>query len=187
MFPQQHTMSQFVIRTFGRIQVTGKDFEPFEDDEARNILATPDDKHLIRIHSQANKILINNPANIDWAFTVTGYANNDLHVYAVLSYKAGTNVILVNNNWSIHVEGPTNRMVQDHDELNVNLFMNIRLHSSNFENISMGRIDVSFNNSETTSLFFTPTELLFLSLNGDATENAVNEHTNRLVRIGIQD
>lgn len=175
-------MSQVTINLFGRNQVSGRDFQTFEEIDDRNVVLSPDGAHMLRIRCNANNQLsILNPANIPWKFTITGFANNDLHVHARLVYQPTKRGFDVNDNYFIGRDGLDNQMITDHDTNQRSEFLNIHFHRANFLNAEMGRVDITIDNGITSSLFFTPTELLFVSLLGDDLE--INRWSNRFVDI----
>lgn len=180
-------MSQVRLRLFDRNEITGRDFGPFEEGEVRNLNTSPDGESLIRVMSHENNwVVLDNVCDVPFEFTVTSFTNNDLHVYAKCKYEPSTHSIKVNNNWIIDENGPTNQMVTDHDTNNVSSFFNIRFHSANFSNHSFGRLDVSIGDSETSSLFFTPAELLFITLEGDEAQKNLNGLTNHFIEKRIE-
>lgn len=180
-------MSQVRLQLFGRNQISGRNFEPFEDGEIRNLATTFDDRHLIRIISnETNEVLLDNPADVPFEFTISGCTNNDVHVYAKCVYQPETRSIKVNNNWTIYEEGPSNEMVNDHSINKVSAFLNIRFHTANYADNSMCRLDLCINGTETSSMFFTPAELLFINLDGDETVESIHRLTNHFIELGSQ-
>lgn len=177
-------MSQIRLRLFGRNEITGRNFAAFGEGEERNINTSFDDEHLIRIISYAsNEILLDNPGNVTFEFSVTGFANNDIHVYAKCEYQPLTRTIRVNNNWFIGEAGPSNKLVNDHPAYEISKFFNIRFHSCNFADNTMCRLDMRINDGEISSMIFTPAELLFINLDGDETQASINRLSNRFVEM----
>lgn len=180
-------MSRVRFQLFGRNQLTGRDFVAFEEGEIRTLNTSPDEQHLIRIVStESGSVILDNLSNIPFDFTVSGFVNSDVHVYARCQYVPGTQSIRVNNNWSITVEGATNIMIGGHDPNVVSPFLNVRFHSNNFRFNRMGRLDVTINDQATSSMFFERTELLFISLEGNAAEDNMDQLKNHLVAIGTE-
>lgn len=178
-------MSAIELYLFGRNEITGRDFRPFEEGEIRTIVTSPDDENALKIYSRENNsMLLDNPGNVPFDFTVTGYTNNDLHVYAMCQYNPQTRSIMVNNNWTINENGIENKLVSNHGSAEVSRFLNIRFHSSNFNDNKMSRIDICLNKCKRASLFFTPVELLFINLDGNDVEEDLTNQTNRLIAMG---
>lgn len=158
-------MTRVRFNLFGRNQITGRDFAAFEDGEARILNTSPDDSHLIKITATVDSVIIlDNLSGQPFEFSVSGYMNNDLRIYAWCEYEPGNQTIKVNNNWRIHMDGATNKMVGQHETYVASPYLNFRFHSSNFIDNRIARLDVTISEEETVSMFFTPTELLFLTL-----------------------
>lgn len=180
-------MTQIRFQLFGRNQITGQDFAAFECGVIRTLNASPNGIHLIKIISaENNSIVIDNLGEVPFQFTVSGYANGDLHVYSRCEYYPGSRSIQVNNNWHINMEGPTNKMIGEHDTNAVSQFFNIRIYSNGFNDGRLARLDVTINDQETSSMFFTPTELIFISIDGDEVEENVNRLMDHLISIGTE-
>lgn len=180
-------MSQVRFWLFGRNEISGRDFASFAEGEIRNLTTTFDNHHLIRIISnEKNEVLLDNPANVPFEFTVTGFANNDVHVYAKCEYQPLSRSIKVNNNWTIAEDGPSNQMISGHLANEISPFFNIRFHSTNYANNTMCRLDLSINEAEISSMFFTPAELLFINLDGDENEASVNRLSKRFIEFGAE-
>lgn len=180
-------MTRVRFQLFGRNQITGRDFVAFECGAIRNLNASPDGEHLIRIVSaENNSIMLDNLGEVPFEFTVSGFANGDIHVYARCKYKPISKSIQVNNNWHINWDGTTNKMIREHDTNTVSPFFNIRFHPSRFDDGHLARLDVTIDDHETSSMFFTPTELLFISIEGVAVEDNLNHLMDHLIDIGTE-
>lgn len=180
-------MTRVKFQFFGRNHLAGRDVAAFENGEVRTLNTSPDGIHLIKIiATEDNSVILDNIGEQPFDFTVSGFMNNDLHVYARCEYEPSSQSIKVNGNWRIHKEGPTNKMIGQHGTYVVSPFLNIRFHSSNFDNNRLSRLDVTINDHETTSMFFTPTELLFLTLEGDEIDVNINRLTSRMVAFGFE-
>lgn len=174
-------MSAIELYLFGRNEISGRDFRTFEEGEVRAIVTSPDNVNALNIYSRENNyMLLDNRGNAPFNFTVTGFTNKDLHVYAMCQYNPETQSIMV----TIKENCIENKLVSSPGSAKVSDFLNIRFHSSNFNDNKMRRIDICLNKCERASLFFTPTELLFINLDGNAVEEDLNKQTSRLIIMG---
>lgn len=180
-------MSTIQFDLFCRNEISGRDFHPFVEGEIRNIVASPNNENAVKIHGRANNsILLDNRSDVPFELTLTGYANNENHVYALCKYNPRIRAIEVNNNWTFNEFGVDNILISGHDTTDVSSFFNIRFHSSNFNENKMSRIDIRINQGAIASLFFTPTELLFINLDGNDVQADLVEQTDRLIRMGME-
>lgn len=181
-------MTRVKFQLFGRNRITGRDFVAFECGAIRTLNASPDGEHLIRIVSaENNSIVLDNLGEVAYEFTVSGFVKDDLHVYTRCVYYPVGKSIQVNNNWHIDTKGPSNQMIGEHEINQVSPFFNIHFDSSRFNDGRLARLDVTIDDQETSSMFFTPSELLFISIEGDAAEDNLNHLMDHLIAIGTMD
>lgn len=66
--------------------------------EFRTFNTSPDGQNLLKIVSaQDDSILLDNLGDVPFGFTVTGFVNDDLHVYVQCEYDPNSESIEVNN------------------------------------------------------------------------------------------
>lgn len=173
-------MPMVIIQTYNDFSLTGHDFPdlnqsdlPERAQDFSTFLGTPNNNNVIRFTMLYDgKIVMKNPADIDYNFSVSNGARN----LAFITYERAYNRLVINENWKLSRNIVSNRMIDNHPIIPRSSFFNIDIHAT--RNRKFNTMSLRVDNGSFATLFFTDCELLFVRFNGIYARNRFLCHMN---------